>query len=106
MTPNKLAFALGLALFAVPLGAVAQDAATNTADPAQSTGEADQAPAPATAAGDDAAPALTWNLALTTDYVFRGVSQTNFDPALQGELDTIQAGIIAGDIPIETPSAP
>ncbi|MGA1835782.1 BMP family ABC transporter substrate-binding protein [Herbiconiux sp. 11R-BC] len=28
------------------------------------------------------------------------------DPALQGELDTIKAGIIAGSITIETPSAP
>ena len=32
--------------------------------------------------------------------------ESKVDPALAGELDTIEAGIIAGDIPIETPSAP
>jgi uncharacterized protein (TIGR02001 family) len=86
MTRNQLALALSLVLFAVPLGAVAQDAATQTANPAQSTGEVDQAPEAAPAAEEEA-PALTWNLALTTDYVFRGVTQTDFDPALQGGLD-------------------
>jgi uncharacterized protein (TIGR02001 family) len=87
MTRNKLALALSLMLFAVPLSAFAQDAATETANPAQSTGEVDQAPAAAPAAEEEDAPALTWNLALTTDYVFRGVSQTDRDPALQGGLD-------------------
>jgi len=86
MTPKTLAFALSLALFAVPLGAQAQDAAAQTADPAQTTGEADKAPE-AAPAEVEAEPALTWNLALTTDYVFRGVTQTDFDPALQGGLD-------------------
>lgn len=81
MTLNKLALALSLALFAVPLSALAQDAPTETPDPAQAGGEADQAQP------EEEAPALTWNLALTSDYVFRGITQTDFDPALQGGLD-------------------
>ncbi|HEY5293218.1 MAG TPA: TorF family putative porin, partial [Burkholderiales bacterium] len=38
-----------------------------------------------------AAPAsphtVTGNVALTSDYIFRGLSQTNGDPAIQGGLD-------------------
>jgi uncharacterized protein (TIGR02001 family) len=83
MTPNRLAVALSLFLTAVPLGAVAQNAGPGTADPAPSTGQAAAVPV----AGRDEPPALTWNLALTSDYVFRGISQTGFDPALQGGLD-------------------
>ena len=60
---NKLALALSLATLALPMSAMADDA--------------------------PAAPAsnLTWNFALTTDYVFRGITQTNFRPAAQGGLD-------------------
>lgn len=81
MTLKKVVLALSLALSAVPLGALAQDAPTGTQDPAQATGQAAQAKP------EEAAPALTWNLALTSDYVFRGITQTNFEPALQGGLD-------------------
>ena len=82
MTPNKIALALALAALALPLGALAQDA-TDTADAAQ-----DEAPAAdADAAGEEESSNLTWNLAVTSDYVFRGISQTDLDPALQGGLD-------------------
>lgn len=98
MPLNKLALALSLVLSALPLSALAQEATTeptaaaaaaeptsDTAAPAAAAEEAAPAPAPAPAA--EAAPALTWNLSLTSDYVFRGISQTHFKPALQGGLD-------------------
>ena len=82
MTPNKIALALAPAALALPMGALAQDA-TDTADAAQ-----DEAPAAdADAAGEEESSNLTWNLADTSDYVFRGISQTDLDPALQGGLD-------------------
>jgi uncharacterized protein (TIGR02001 family) len=101
MRLNKLALALSLAAFALPLTALAQDAA-QSADPAQQTDQADQAPAaeqaapapaeeateaPAEKAAEEPAPNLTWNLAVTSDYVFRGITQNNYKPALQGGLD-------------------
>ena len=83
MTPNKIALALALAALSLPMGALAQDA-TDTADAAQ-----DEAPAAdaADAADEEESSNLTWNLAVTSDYVFRGISQTDLDPALQGGLD-------------------
>ena len=105
MRLNPLAIALSLAVFALPLTALAQDAAA-TADPAQQTNQASETPASSTEAVDapaasvDApaatadAPAaeapksnFTWNLSATSDYVFRGVSQTSRKPAIQGGLD-------------------
>jgi uncharacterized protein (TIGR02001 family) len=90
---HKMAMALAVALFALPLTALAQDASTQDAstqdaptqpvDPAQATGEA----APAAPPAEEAKPALTWNLSVTSDYVFRGITQTDFQPALQGGLD-------------------
>ncbi len=82
MSLNKLALSLSLALFALPMSAMAQDAAAETGNPAQSTGEASAAPA-----AEVATSPLTWNLSLTSDYVFRGITQTNFGPAVQGGLD-------------------
>ena len=86
MTPNKIALALALAAFALPMSALAQDAA-----PTEETTEAAQDEAPAPAAEEDAAEEgdsnLSWNLAITSDYVFRGISQTDFDPALQAGAD-------------------
>jgi uncharacterized protein (TIGR02001 family) len=86
MTLNKLVLGLALALFALPMSALAQDAAEDTDNPAQGTGEADQAPE----VGSDEEVAesnLSWNLSVTSDYVFRGVTQSNFKPAVQGGLD-------------------
>jgi uncharacterized protein (TIGR02001 family) len=84
MRLNKLALALSLAVFALPLSAMAQEAAQTT-DPAQQTDAA--AEAPAAADEEEATSNLTWNLSVTSDYVFRGISQTDRKPALQGGLD-------------------
>jgi uncharacterized protein (TIGR02001 family) len=85
MTPKTLALSLSLVLSASPLGALAQDAPADTRNPAP-VGGAVIAPAAGPGTADEA-PALTWNLALTSDYVFRGISQTDFGPAAQGGLD-------------------
>jgi uncharacterized protein (TIGR02001 family) len=58
MKTHKLSFALVAALLALPLSAVAQNA------------EEEESP-------------FSWNAAITSDYVFRGVSQTDEEPALQ-----------------------
>lgn len=84
MRPNRLALALALAVLALPMSALAQDAG-ESADPAQESAPADEAPSADEA--EEAESNLSWNLALTSDYVFRGVTQTNFKPALQGGLD-------------------
>lgn len=84
MRLNKLALALSLAVFALPLTALAQEVA-ETADPAVQAEEA--AEAPAAADEEEATSNLTWNLSVTSDYVFRGISQTARKPALQGGLD-------------------
>ena len=57
---------------------------------AASAAMADDAPAAAAPAADAAAPApspLTFNVGVVSDYLFRGVSQTHGDPALQGGAD-------------------
>lgn len=60
MIHKKLTLALAAALLAMPMLASAQDEAA-----------------------DDDSSLLSWNAALTSDYVFRGVSQTDEEPALQ-----------------------
>jgi uncharacterized protein (TIGR02001 family) len=87
MTPNKIALALALAAFALPMSALAQDAAAT-----EETAEAAQDEAPAAAADEaaeeeEAGSGISWNLAVTSDYVFRGISQSDFDPALQAGAD-------------------
>lgn len=43
------------------------------------------------------APDVAWNVAVTSDYVFRGFSQTDEEPALQGGVDlTFESGFYAG----------
>lgn len=79
MNLKTLPLALSFAFLALPLSAMAQDA-TTTADPDQTA----EAPAPA---AEEAESNFSWNAAITNDYVFRGVSQSNEDPALQGGLD-------------------
>lgn len=64
MQLNKLALALSLAVLALPMSAMAQDAAA-----------------------DATASNVSWNFSLNSDYVFRGISQTNKDIAVQGGLD-------------------
>jgi len=46
-----------------------------------------------TAADEPASPyAFTANVGLATDYIFRGISQTSHDPALQGGIDYAHSG--------------
>jgi uncharacterized protein (TIGR02001 family) len=77
MTASKLSLALALALFSLPMVAAAQD----------QTESAEAAPAADAPAAEEAESNFSWNLALTSDYVFRGISQNDRDPALQGGLD-------------------
>ena len=82
MTASKLSLALALALFALPTAALAQDEAT-AEDNSELTEEADVADV----ATEEEESNFSWNLALTSDYVFRGISQTDREPARQGGLD-------------------
>ena len=66
MNHKKLSLALAAALIALPMLASAQDEMGEEAAPAE-----------------DEASIYSWNAALTSDYVFRGVSQTDEEPALQ-----------------------
>ena len=67
MSHPKLTLALAAALFALPLVATAQE---NPADETDLAAEEEES-------------IFSWNAALTSDYVFRGVSQTDENPALQ-----------------------
>ena len=49
------------------------------------------------AAAAQDAPTVTFNVGLTSDYVFRGVSQTDESPALQGGVD-VSSGIFYGGL--------
>jgi uncharacterized protein (TIGR02001 family) len=56
-----------------------------------------QEPAPAEAAAEAPAISLTGNVGITTDYAFRGISQTLREPALQGGVDLVGPyGMYAG----------
>jgi uncharacterized protein (TIGR02001 family) len=80
MKLSRLSLALAAALFAFPMLASAQDEASAEEEVMNEEAEA------ATEEGEDE-DMLTWNLAVTSDYMFRGVSQTDEGPALQGGLD-------------------
>lgn len=71
---NKLSLALAAALFALPTFAFAQD-----------TEEA--APAAEETTAEESESNLSFNAAVVSDYVFRGISQTDFEPALQVGVD-------------------
>lgn len=110
MRLNKIALALSLAALAMPVTAFAQEEAA----PPEATAEevtAEQAPE-AAEAEEESSSNLSWNLALTTDYVFRGVTQTDFDPALQGGLDYafgdsgFYAGVWASNVDFADPDGP
>jgi uncharacterized protein (TIGR02001 family) len=101
MKLNKLSFAFNLAMLVLPVSAMAQAASTGT-DPSSeqsaqdaSTGAGQETKTPAAEAS---ASNLTWNLSATSDYVFRGISQSGRDPALQGGLDYAfgESGFYAG----------
>lgn len=48
------------------------------------------------AANAQSTPEVAWNLVATSDYVFRGYSQTNEDPALQGGVDATIGSFYVG----------
>ncbi len=76
---NKISLALAAALFALPTFAFAQDAE-------ETTPAAEQAPTEEKAASESESN-LSFNAAVVSDYVFRGISQTNFKPAFQAGAD-------------------
>src|SRR5688572_16866643 len=79
MKPVKLSIALAAALLAMPFVSFAQDAT------------------PAAAEEEEASFPLSLTLAATTDYVFRGVSQTGGEPAFQAGLTySAPFGLYAG----------
>lgn len=45
---------------------------------------------------DDSQPTFSGNVALTSDYTFRGISQTNEGPAVQGGFDYANGAVYAG----------
>ncbi len=49
-----------------------------------------------TPAAAQTAPDIAWNVAATSDYVFRGVSQTEEDPAISGGVDLTSGSLYAG----------
>ncbi|MDP3802956.1 TorF family putative porin [Brevundimonas sp.] len=48
------------------------------------------------AANAQSAPEVAWNIGFVSDYVFRGYSQTDEDPALQGGVDLTAGSFYAG----------
>jgi uncharacterized protein (TIGR02001 family) len=45
---------------------------------------------------EPSSPSIAWNVAATSDYVFRGVSQTEEDPAISGGVDLTSGTFYAG----------
>jgi uncharacterized protein (TIGR02001 family) len=80
---NKLALALAATLFALPTFAFAQDAAEA---PMEEKAMDDKA-MEEKAMDSEESSNFSWNAAVVTDYVFRGVTQNDFKPAVQGGLD-------------------
>jgi uncharacterized protein (TIGR02001 family) len=77
MKPIKLSFAVALVLAAMPLVSFAQEAEAVVEEEAESP--------------------FSWTLAATSDYVFRGVSQSDENPAAQvGFTYTAPIGVYAG----------
>jgi len=92
MRPNTLALALALAFCSLPLSAMAQDSGAATENAQDAPAATDEAPA-----AEESSGPVTWSLALTSDYVFRGITQTNYDPALQAGLTyTWDSGVYVG----------
>jgi uncharacterized protein (TIGR02001 family) len=80
---NKLALALAAALFALPTFAFAQDAAAEA--PMEEKAMEDEKSMEASS--EEESSNFSWNAAIVSDYVFRGVSQNDFKPAVQGGVD-------------------
>jgi uncharacterized protein (TIGR02001 family) len=78
MHMHKMTMALCLVLFALPLAAVAQTV------PADAPADDKQAQEAALVAAEAPASNWSWSVNVTSDYVYRGITQSNYDPALQG----------------------
>ena len=83
MQLNKLALALSLTVLALPMSAMAEDAPVTAATPAA------EAPATEAPAAEDSGflSPFTWNFSYNSDYLFRGYSLNNQEPAFQGGVD-------------------
>lgn len=89
MKKSTLNLALVAAMLALPMTALAQEAATAEA--------AVEATAEAAVEVEESASPFSWSMDLTSDYVFRGVSQTDEEPALQLGADLgFESGIYVG----------
>ena len=87
-TMKTLAVAIGAALGATAFPALAADKAPVTVINVYEEGAPAAAPAEAPAAAEAESPhSLSANVAMTTNYMFRGVSQTDNGPAIQGGFD-------------------
>ncbi|MCI4568073.1 TorF family putative porin [Lysobacter sp. CFH 32150] len=79
MSSKKKAVALSVSLALVGMGMTAVQAGTT--DNAEEGPPNPSAPAPSTSGG------VAGTVSLTSDYVFRGISQTDQDPAVQGGIE-------------------
>jgi uncharacterized protein (TIGR02001 family) len=86
-TMSTLAVAIGAALGATAFPALAADKAPVTVINVYEEGAPAAAPAAAPTAEAESPHSLSANVAMTTNYMFRGVSQTDNGPAVQGGFD-------------------
>jgi len=103
MRPNRLVLALAIAFCSLPMAALAQE----SNEPADTT---PQEAAPPADAEEEGGP-VTYSLALTSDYVFRGVTQNDYDPALQAGLtytwgSGVYFGVWTSNIDFQDPDGP
>lgn len=85
MLAGKLIVSLGCCLLLSPMMALAQAAPATNDPPSDPPSEAPSSN-------------LSWSLAFTTDYVYRGITQSDYQPALQAGLNYSfgESGIYAG----------
>jgi len=80
---KSLLLAAVLGTFAASNVAIAEDAATKHTHPV----DKGTAPATASSAESNSAHTFSYNVGLYSQYIFRGLTQTREDPALQGGVD-------------------
>ncbi|MFA4892478.1 TorF family putative porin [Brevundimonas sp.] len=85
---NDVWFA-GACLVALVVWGIASNADAQVADPATAQN-------PSQAVAEPSGPAIAWNVAVGSDYVFRGVSQTEEDAAISGGVDLTSGTVYAG----------
>lgn len=79
----------GACLIAVIVWSAASNVKAQTADP-----DTTQTPSPAVA--ESSGPSVAWNVAVGSDYVFRGVSQTEEEAAVSAGVDLTNGDFYAG----------